>query len=387
MGDWSSPRLARGAGLAALGLLLAACAGPRWPAQGGGVTASAPPPQPAVGGTATVPPSPTAASMVSPTPASMPGAIDPLTGLVADPRLLERRPLLIKVSNFPVSGRPHSGLSYADLVWEYTIGEGMTRFLALYYGRDASKVGPIRSGRLVDAQITRMYGGILGMKGADAGVWRSLSAALGDRVQSARPVSCPALCQYDESYTTSTFSDTAAFSRFAVSQGIDNRRPDLSGMAFVAELPEGGKPGTRLYIAYSFNDRVGWDYDPASGAYLRSQDKADDTGTLYPMPDQLTGKQLAFSNVVVVFAPHNAKSPTLIEIELWGAKARPALIFRDGQVYQVTYSAASTDLPLHFSTPDGQPFTFKPGSTWFEILSAVSTVKEAEPGFWKVRFY
>ena len=78
-----------------------------------------------------------------------------------DPALLARCPMVIKVSNYPRSGRPHAGLSQADLVFDYYIGEGMNRFAAVYYGSDAVKVGPIRSARLVDVQLAEMYQGIL----------------------------------------------------------------------------------------------------------------------------------------------------------------------------------------------------------------------------------
>ncbi|MEE9508160.1 MAG: DUF3048 domain-containing protein, partial [Anaerolineales bacterium] len=81
-------------------------------------------------------------------PEDYPEGVNPLTGLrVSDPALLERRPVMVKVSNYPAYLRPHSGLSNADLVWEYYIGVGMTRFLALYYGENAPQVGPVRSGR------------------------------------------------------------------------------------------------------------------------------------------------------------------------------------------------------------------------------------------------
>ena len=87
-------------------------------------------------------------------PMNYPEGMDPLTGLqVDDPSLLNRCPMIIKVSNYPRSGRPHAGLSQADLVFDYYIGEGMNRFAAVYYGQDALKVGPIRSGRLVDGMI------------------------------------------------------------------------------------------------------------------------------------------------------------------------------------------------------------------------------------------
>ena len=81
-------------------------------------------------------------------PDDYPTGVNPLTGMVVDdPDLLDRCPMLVKVSNYPRSGRPHAGLSMADLVFDYYIGEGMNRFVGLYYGRDAIKVGPIRSGQ------------------------------------------------------------------------------------------------------------------------------------------------------------------------------------------------------------------------------------------------
>ncbi|HSJ86019.1 MAG TPA: DUF3048 domain-containing protein, partial [Anaerolineales bacterium] len=55
----------------------------------------------------------------------LPTDLDPLTGLVpADPSLLERRPLAIKVANYPRYIRPQSGLTLADNIYEYYIEGG-----------------------------------------------------------------------------------------------------------------------------------------------------------------------------------------------------------------------------------------------------------------------
>jgi hypothetical protein len=77
-------------------------------------------------------------------PTNFPMDINPLTGLSTDPTLLDRRPMLIKVSNLPRDVRPQSGLSRADIVYEYYTEEGTTRFIAIYYGMDAEQVGSIR---------------------------------------------------------------------------------------------------------------------------------------------------------------------------------------------------------------------------------------------------
>jgi len=61
--------------------------------------------------------------------------INPLTGLpVLDPSMLQHPPALVSISDFPASGRPQSGLSYASIVYEMWIGEGMSRFLTVFYG-------------------------------------------------------------------------------------------------------------------------------------------------------------------------------------------------------------------------------------------------------------
>jgi hypothetical protein len=82
-------------------------------------------------------------------PSYFPEDVDPLTGLPGDDlRLFQRRPIVIKVTNFPRSVRPQWGLSQADQVFEYYIGDEMSRFIGIFYGKDASRVGPVRSARL-----------------------------------------------------------------------------------------------------------------------------------------------------------------------------------------------------------------------------------------------
>ena len=84
--------------------------------------------------------------------------IDPLTGLPpADPSLLQRRPLAIKVENFPRYTRPQYGLTQADVVFEYYAQQFETRFIAVFYGNNPNMVGPVRSGRYFDEHVVRMY--------------------------------------------------------------------------------------------------------------------------------------------------------------------------------------------------------------------------------------
>ena len=123
------------------------------------------------------------------------------------------------------------------MVWEYFIGTGMTRYLALFYGQNTPRVGPIRSGRLIDAQIVAHYGGFLGMVGADPHVWSVIASQLSGRFLSEKPGTCPAICRDEDGI--SVFADTAAFTDYVRQKGLDDQRPDLAGMRFDGVIPTG----------------------------------------------------------------------------------------------------------------------------------------------------
>ncbi len=113
--------------------------------------------------TATAMPLPTALPTVTPLPtpdsqvSTFPPDVNPLTGeRVTDPQALNRRPLAIKVSNYPPEVRPQRGLSQADLVFEHLL-EGVTRLTAVFYSQMPELVGSVRSARYLDIEIVQMY--------------------------------------------------------------------------------------------------------------------------------------------------------------------------------------------------------------------------------------
>ena len=145
---------------------------------------------------------------------------------------------------------------------------------------------------------------------------------------------------------------------------------DYASLTF-GPLTGSGMPADFLRIIYNVNNHVGWEYDPEQGAYLRYQDQADGTGELYPATDALTGEQLAFENVVVMWARHEYIKPTLIEIELLYVKDRKGLLFRDGEVHDILWSSMSGEFRIY--DQDGNTVPLKPGKTFFQVVSYSST--------------
>lgn len=327
-------------------------------------------------------------------PTNFPEDVNPLTGLiVSDPVILNRRPVLVKVANFPREGRPHAGLSFADIVFDYYTGEGANRFVALFYGQDTVQAGPVRSGRLIDRWLVNMYKGILGMEYAYGPVYDAIVTQLGNRMISGDHCDdkFKAICSDGPVTETSRFANTAELSKYYASKtSSTNIKQNLDGMVFDSVVPAGGADGHEVTMRYGKNNEAQWKFDAATGKYLRFIDSLDANYqmSMIPLVDRINGNQLAFSNVIIVFAEIetlNGAQDTLHEIHIAGAKGR-ALLFRDGQVYDGTWKGVY-DTPLTFYDMDGNLIPLQPGNTWIHFTGATSRTVTDPAGVWKVTNY
>jgi hypothetical protein len=321
-------------------------------------------------------------------PVDFPENVNPLTGLaVEDPTILDRRPVFFKVANYPVSGRPHAGLSAADMVFEYYIGAGGNRFIGLYYGQDADMIGPVRSGRMIDPYLVSMYEGILGMEGAYVTVREHIFDILGDRAFSSKEL-CPGICDDGRGLVISVFGDSAALTEIARGRGVVQQRYLLEGMAFDPDPPQGGEDANNVRIQFSSVNPDEWRYDAESGYYLRWID--NETGQaidLIPLVDRVNDEQLAFSNVAVIFVDHDEIAPTLHDMSMWdNTTGQRAIVFRDGRAYDLTWQTPSRTQPIQFLDETGEAFRLKPGNTWVVVfgLNSSYTVNDAN---WVFTFF
>jgi hypothetical protein len=300
-------------------------------------------------------------------PDSYPAGTNPLTGLpAADPSALELPPALISVSTFPYTARPQAGLSKAPFVYDVYYGDGMTRYLAVIYG-DLSNVGskplsvgPIRSGRLPWEPLRAMIGGFLLIANGDESVLKELN-------------------YYTNVFSgindvNSVFADAAKIQQAANSYLPVVGKPNLSGLAFSPNAPDGGKAGTMLWIPYAFLNQVIWRYDAASGAYNRYQDNYDGT-TFIMLADRLDNQPVEAQNVIVLFAYHNLIKAEKIDVTLANVNKMPALLFRDGKMYEIFWNSSyvnSKVVPMRFEDAQGNPVPLKPGHTWVQVVTAGS---------------
>ena len=315
-----------------------------------------------------------------------PSNINPLTGIIlTDPSILDRRPIAVKVSNAPRIVRQwQSGLSLADNVYEEYIEDGLTRFVAVFYGADASRVGPVRSARYFDEHIARMYQAMFVFVGADERLREYLlKTDLLYQLFTETSYNCPPLCRNDQvDYWQNIFMDTSAMKAKLAVQGINNKRPDLKGMYFNTVAPFPTTSVSRIYNRYSDYGYSYWQYDNATEKYFRFQDTVD---TIHgqepeyaPLMDMLTNKQITTDNVVVLFVRHihnPQSSGQMYVVDLYNSGQ--AYIFRDGMVYDARWVRSEYNNLLTFTDAGGNPLPLKTGTTFFQVIGLSSTVTTA----------
>lgn len=370
-------------------------------------------------------PTPTATPAVyGPSPEGFPDGINPLTGLIVpDPSLLNLPAVLISITNFPPSARPQSGLSFASWVYELYISEGMTRFLTVFYGYYPSldhptgpdplalnpdpnatptetlvpfdngqtntgdsqstglSIGPVRSGRLPWAYIRDFFqNSCLVYAGATVQIRNKLKG-------------CGIVYGSDASDINSAMVSIDHLKDLAL-KNADANNFNYTGNLFSETPPVGGLPANNMDVFYSFLNQSKWELDPSSGRYLKFEDFADGSGNFRPMSDRINGAQLAFSNIIVIFADHDVLDPYIIDVNLNSGEKGKAIIFRDGQRYDVVWTTMngeyekSTGLrrPMRFEYPDGTPFPLKPGQSWVHIFTHFSNIEDKGDGNWLLRF-
>ena len=340
---------------------------------------------------------PTEAIEIEPSgPENYPSSYNPLTGLpVSDRDVLDQRPVAVKIQLYPRSGRPPWGVSLADIVYDYYQNDGLTRLNAIFYTNDSEQVGPIRSARIFDEHLMRMYKTIFAFGGADWRVFnRIYDADLRDLMVVEGAHNCPPMCRIEPNAANYLVTNTEDLRSYIEENGVDNDRQELNGMSFDSQVPDSGESGEAIELRWSISAYVKWVFDPESGKYVRYQDTSESgarsSEQFESFTDRLNGEAITADNVIVIPLPHVNLYPQnkyeIIDIQLPAGESGTAYAFRDGNMYEVEWNRPEADSVLYLTFKDGTDYPFKPGNTWFEIMGKTSYIEEVEEGIWRYEF-
>src|SRR5215212_132744 len=250
-------------------------------------------------------------------------------------------------------------------------------------GLAPAKVGPVRSGRLIYADIAAFFPDsclIYAYASAEVLVQLPKCAFVDHDIQGGGyMLGIPEMIQHAK----------------------DSKKPDqtidYTSNTYSAVAPPGGVDAARLHVYMAWLNQSEWVYDPLYESWWRYVDSADEqtAGVVHPEVDRLTGRQLHFENVIVLFAKHDIVSPTNLDIHLEQDWVGDALLFREERMYNIRWSTVATDeevksgrrKPIQFLDVDDEtPFPLKPGHTWVLVVTPETLVTEQSAGTWLLEF-
>jgi hypothetical protein len=330
--------------------------------------------------TATLTPTPTPTFIG---PFQYPENINALTGLpFPNEEAKNRRNLIIKISNYPPIVRPQTGLNRADVVYEYEVEGGVTRFAAIFRSQTPPLVGSVRSARLFDMQLTTMYSAFLAYSGTSEPIqqlllgapffnYQLISPSIGDNCEEG------GFCRYpsgDLPFEHTLFVEPAKVWELAARRnsvlGIKAK-----GFAFSEIADANGEPANDIEVNWYGQIDARWQYDPQTARYVRFTDGQ-------PHIDKADGQQLWIDNLVIIEVPHVERpdlfpeGATYVSQDIQLVDQGRAYVVRDGQFYVGFWRRQNQEegSALQLIYGNNTPIMLKPGRTWVEVVRGFGDV-------------
>jgi hypothetical protein len=283
-----------------------------------------------------------------------PVVIAPLRGTAVPASQVSGPALSVKICNVEHC-EPMIGLNQADIVFEEIVEGGISRYVGVWQSEVPDVVGPVRSLRPMDADIAAPFGGIIAYSGYGAEETHQLAVNTGlvnvtennqnlmfrieDRV-------APYNLALRAKQTIKDNPGNPPAQQFAYAGGVESSTAGADGA-----------PASNINIVFSGSSDNEWNYDVATGKYLRWQ---------WGGPDKDSdGKQLSSTNVAImrVDVVQFVGVPRTVMVS-----SGEAWVATGGKVVHGKWSKAGTADPIRFVTDDGVTIRLAPGNTWIEMV-------------------
>jgi hypothetical protein len=302
--------------------------------------------------------------VVATTTTTAPAPACPLTGTPAPGGTIPARPALgVKIGNYP-DDRPSSGLNQADIVFEEPVEGAITRLLAVFQCQTAPLVGDLRSARQPDAGIMSQFSNpvFVHAGGIDPVIALMQASPLLDTNLYSGGNGSAIIQQSGRVAPYSTFVNTATLWALHPT----DTTPPAPIFQYSTTLPKGSVAGSgaSVHIPFSSYSDVTWQWNPATGTYLRSYSG---------QPDKLLdGSQTAATDVVIMTVP-TATGPWVEnsegghEVDVTATGTGPVVVMRNGVALTGTWTRNSLTQAATLTTAGGVPITLAPGNSWVEL--------------------
>lgn len=282
-------------------------------------------------------------------------AVSPFTGLPIEEEFYKRA-VAVSIENSPAA-RPQSGLEEAEIVYEFMLEGGITRFLALFWPEIPEKIGPIRSARPALIETAQAYDALFLHAGASPDGFELLAT---ENILNLDQL-------YQSKYFWRSSKRKAPHNLYSGKEPLEVFFDNLPGKEYpeqfdflTASVISDFEEAENINIDYWGSYDVIYKYNSLKNNYLRFINDGDN-------PHQTeSGAELAAKNVIVQYVKTSTKDDEgRQEIELdSGGKMQ---LFRDGII--ISGSWENSNGRVSYLDDDGDEIEINPGQTWIQIVS------------------
>lgn len=319
----------------------------------------------------------TAAETTAPPDINQPQTVNYLTGLpLAQGEQANIRACAVIINNLSPVVKYQTGLSFADVIYEYEVEGGITRLLAVFRNpENISQIGSIRSARAVSLNIAMGLDAFYIHAGGSNEAYSMLSSAsythidgISDSGTFFRVAAVSSNVGYEHSMFTSSSRLTTkltalknAGTRTALKSGYETPfsfYDDDTSPAGTAAVKVTTKYGS--YQPY-------FKYDSGMGLYTRREYNALHI-------DSLNGKALAFKNVIVLAVPSTLSGDSSGHRNFRDVGSGTGVYVTNGVSVQITWSKASGNAPLKLYAADGSALKINKGKTFVSYVNGTDNI-------------
>ncbi|MFH1536377.1 MAG: DUF3048 domain-containing protein [Patescibacteria group bacterium] len=294
-----------------------------------------------------------------------------LDGMMVDATGANKQPVAIMIENL-ASGevRPQHGLSRALVVYEVIVEGGITRFMALFAGEDASQIGPVRSARPTYLEFASEYDALYTHAGGSP---EALGAIDGLGIKDLNALTGSRFFWRDTSkfapHNLYTSSELIGFAlrdmeledekvqfeswKFRDPKNLDDRTEEEKNIKVIFSTP-------------SYD--VEWKYDRENNNYTRTNG-----GVL--QVDPATNETLTAKNIVVQSVPEALSAGEKGRVNFNVTGSGKVYVFREGEIVEGTWEKKDRLTRTKFYDENNQEIELVRGNTWIEILPEDSSLE------------
>ncbi|MHC2994228.1 MAG: DUF3048 domain-containing protein [Candidatus Atribacteria bacterium] len=276
------------------------------------------------------------------------------------------RPLSIMIENSE-GARPQTGLDKASIVYEVLAEGGITRFLAIYYDKDAEEVGPVRSARPYFVSKSLEHQAIYVHVGGSEEAYNFIKEEKIDDINEFVDFQ-PFWRTKDREPPHNLYTSTIKLRKEANKLGyIEMIKKEEYQFETDRNEKLTGRQANSIVIPYNNIYTISYKYQPESMKYLRFINGE-------PHIDAKTKEQLLVDNIVIQFTKTKViDEEGRLAIDFIGEGR--GLIFFKGGSEEITWKKQDLRARTVFLDKEGNRIAFTPGNVWIQIVSSDLTVE------------